>query len=227
MAVLLAAGFQFLGAALRCFPAAGNWSFLTFLCCCGQTLNGLVAPIPLSGGVLLSATWFPSNQRTVSTAIVMAGAFMGSALSFVVGPFLVDDVGSMNLPKKGDNYVLNAAQREKFYNQINALFVVEAGLMAILFLGIFLHFPARPPRPPSRSSGVQRVDFQGSLTKLLRNGNFVLLALLYGVSCGVYSGWCSVLHQNLAEFGVSQTFGGWLGFIAVISGAFSGIFFSL
>lgn len=225
--VLLAAGCQFLGATLRCIPATGNWFFSTFLICCGQTLSGLVAPIPLSGGVLLSATWFPSNQRTISTAIVMAGGFFGGASSFLIGPFLVDDVGSMGIPIQDNNYVLTSLQRQRYYDQIHALFVTEAGLMAILFLGVFLHFPDRPPKPPSRSSGIERVDFKGSLTKLIRNSNFLLLALLYGVSCGVYSGWCSVLDQNLSEFGVGQTFAGWLGFIAVISGAFSGIFFSL
>ena len=157
----------------------------------------------------------------------MAGGFMGSALSFIVGPFLVDDVGSMDFPKQGDNYLLNFVDRQRYLDQINALLVTEAGLMAVLLLGIFLHFPARPPTPPSASSGFPRADFDGSLTKLLENSNFLLLALLYGVSCGVYSGWCSVLDQNLSEFGVGQTFAGWLGFIAVVAGAFSGILFSL
>jgi FLVCR family MFS transporter len=227
VAVLLAAGVQFIGTLLRCFPPDTNWLLSTILVCCGQTISGLVAPIPLSGGVLLSATWFPSNQRTFSTAVVMAGSFTGSALSFLIGPILVDDVAETVVANKDGRYVLTSEQEKTYFSQISAMFIMEAGLMGILFLGIFLHFPDRPPKPPSRSSGSERVDFKSGLSKLLRNFNFLFLASLYGVSCGVYSGWCSVLDQNLEEFGVGQKFAGWLGFIAVISGAFSGIFFSL
>ena len=223
----MAAGVQFVGALLRCFPPENNWLLSTILICSGQAISGLVAPIPLSGGVLLSATWFPSNQRTISTAIVMAGASAGSALSFLIGPVLVDDVAETVVAKKDGKYVLTLEQERTYFSQISAMFIMEVGLMGLLFLGIFLHFPDRPPKPPSRSSGVERAGFKLGLSKLGRNSNFLLLVSLYGVSCGVYSGWCSVLDQNLEEFGVGQKFAGWLGFIAVISGAFSGIFFSL
>ena len=226
-AVLLAAGGQFIGTLLRCFPPGDNWLLSTILICSGQAITGLVAPIPLSGGVLLSATWFPSNQRTISTAVVMAGASTGNALSFLIGPMLVDDVAQTVVANKDGRYVLTSEQEKTYFSQISAMFVMEVGFMGILLLGIFLHFPDRPPKPPSRSSGTERTDSKLGLAKLGRNFNFLLLASLYGVSCGVYSGWCSVLDQNLEEFGVGQKFAGWFGFTAVISGAFSGIFFSL
>ena len=152
---------------------------------------------------------------------------MGNALSFLIGPILVDDVADTVVTKENERYILTEEQENFYFSQINAMFTLEAGLMGILFLAIFLHFPDRPPKPPSRSSGAERADFKSGFSKLMRNYNFLLLATLYGVSCGVYSGWCSVLDQNLEEFGVGQKFAGWLGFIAVISGAFSGIFFSL
>jgi hypothetical protein len=68
---------------------------------------------------------------------------------------------------------------------------------------------------------------KNGISKLLRNRTFLLLALLYGASCGVYSGWSSVLDQTLQEFDVGQKFAGWLGFIATVSGALSGVFFSM
>lgn len=227
ISVLLAAGFQFFGATLRCVPTAGNWTIRTVLICVGQSLSGLIAPVPLSGGVLLSATWFPSNQRTTSTAIAVAGSFIGNALSFIVGPLMVDDVASSDIPKQGDNFVLNSTQRDAYTGQINRLLYTEAGLTAVLFLGIIVYYPARPPIPPSRSSGAGREDTLSGWKKLLKDPNFLLLALLYGVGTGVYNGWCAVLDQNLSEFGLGQTFAGWLGFIAIVSGAFSGIVFSM
>lgn len=152
---------------------------------------------------------------------------MGGALSFLIGPIFVDDVGETGVANKDGRYILTPEQEKLYFSQISAVFIMEAGFMGVLVLCVFLHFPDRPAKPPSRSSGTEREAFKHGLSKLLRNSNFLLLASLYGVSCGVYSGWCSVLDQNLEEFGVGQKFAGWLGFIAVISGAFSGIFFSL
>ncbi|XP_028390802.1 solute carrier family 49 member 4 homolog [Dendronephthya gigantea] len=220
-AVLLAAGFQFFGSALRCIPTGGDWLISTILICFGQALGCLTAPIPLSGPVLLSATWFPSNERTTATSILMAGSFAGFALSFIIGPLFVDDVGSISYSQ------LNSTEREFYYRQIRTMFLVESIAMGLLFLAVIIYYPARPPQPPSRSSGVERMDTKSGIIKLLKNHSFVLLAILYGASCGVYSGWVSVLDQLLEGFGVGQKFAGWLGFIAVVSGASSGIFFSI
>ena len=221
VAVVLAAGCQFCGSIFRCIPTGENWTISTVLICVGQTLGCITAPIPLSGGVLLSATWFPSNERTTSTALVMTASSTGGALSFILGPLFVDDIGTVDYSQ------VNSTQREYYFKQIRNLFFVEAGFNGLLFLAVLIHFPAKPPRLPSRSSGTGRVDTKSGLSQLLRNKSFVLLALLYGASCGVYSGWASVLDQNLQGFGVGQKFAGWLGFVAIVSGAISGVFFSM
>ena len=221
VAVILAAGCQFFGSVLRCIPTGGNWIASTILICFGQALSGITAPIPLSGGVLLSATWFPANQRTTSTALLMTGSFSGSALSFIIGPLFVDDIG------RTDYNQVNSTQREFYFKQIRNLFWIESAHMAVLFLVVVAYYPAKPPRLPSRSSGTGRMSPKTGILKLLQNRNFLLLALLYGASCGVYSGWSSVLGQILEGFDVGQTFAGWLGFIAIVCGAFSAVFFSI
>ena len=218
--MVLAAGCQFIGSAFRCIPTRNDWTASTILICFGQTLGCIAAPIPLSGGVLLSATWFPSNQRTTSTAILMAGSFAGSALSFIIGPLFVDDIGPMDYTQ------VNSTRREFYFKQIRNLFLVECALMGLLFLAVIIYYPAKPPLLPSRSSGAGRLSPKNGILQLLKNRNFLLLAILYGASCGVYSGWSSVLDQILEGFDVEQTFAGWLGFIAVVSGAFSSVFFS-
>jgi FLVCR family MFS transporter len=219
-AVVLAAGCQFFGSVFRCIPTGDNWTISTVLICFGQILSCITAPIPLSGGVLVSATWFPSNQRTTSTALLMGGSVAGNALSFIIGPLFVDDIGSTHYSQ------VNSTQREFYFKQIRNLFLVETGLMGLLFLAVIFHYPAKPPHLPSRSSGTGRMSPKSGISRLLKNRSFLLLALLYGASCGVYSGWSSVLDQNLQGFGVGQKFAGWLGFIAIVSGAFSGVFFS-
>ena len=205
---------------MRCIPTAKHWTLTTIFICIGQIVGCITASIPLSGGVLLSTTWFPSNQRTTSTAILMSGSFAGAALSFIVGPLFVDDLGSLSYNE------INSTQRDHYYKQIQTLFLMEAGLNLLLFVVILIHYPAKPPQTPSRSSGSPRFSTKHGLTQLFRNRSFLLLALLYGASCGVYSGWTSILAQNLEEFNVGQTFAGWLGFVATIGGALTGIFCS-
>jgi FLVCR family MFS transporter len=221
MAVVLSAGCQFFGSVFRCIPTGENWTISTVLICFGQVLSTIVAPISSSAGVLVSATWFPSNQRTTSTAISMAGPITGIALSFIIGPLFVDDIGSTHYSQ------VNSIQRNIYFKQIRNLCLVESGLMGLLFLAVIIHYPAKPPHLPSRSSGTGRMSTKSGIFQLLKNRNFLLLALLYGTTSGVYGGWSSVLDQNLQGFGIGQTFAGWLGFIAIVSGAFSGVFFSM
>ena len=46
---------------------------------------------------MLSATWFPPNQRTTATSIQATSNYAGVALSFVLGPKMVsDDVNTPN-----------------------------------------------------------------------------------------------------------------------------------
>ena len=223
--VLLSAGMQFFGAALRSIPT-GNSATSTVLIHIGQIIIGLGGG--LSASTLLSSTWFPPNQRTISTAISTMASYTGTALSFIISPAFVGDVQTSGAPKIDDNYLLNSTLRHKYQNQINTLLYSEAGIMLAVFLAVLFYFPARPPKPPSRSAATGRVNFKSGLKKLLKNYHFLFLSLIYGASTGVYGGWTSVLDQNLSEFGlgVGQRFAGWLGFVAVICGSFSGVLVS-
>ena len=202
---------------------------MTILINFGQIIAGIAGPVAMAAPPLLSSTWFPPHQRTTATAISSIAGYVGTAFSFLIGPAFVDDVGSTSIPKIGNNYVLNSTQERKYRDQINVLLYVEAGAMLLIFFCVLIYYPARPPKPPSNSAATGRVDFTSGLKHLVKNYNFLLLVLLYGASKGVYGAWCSVLDQNLSEFGlgVSQKFAGWLGFVAIISGSFSGIIFSL
>lgn len=60
----------------------------------GQLLNGLAGPVTQAAPTLLSSTWFPTEQRTTSTAVAALCGSLGVALSFVVGPLVVKDIKS-------------------------------------------------------------------------------------------------------------------------------------
>ena len=72
----------------------------------GQLLNGLAGPVTQAAPPLLSAAWFPPEQRTTATAVAALCGSLGVALSFVIGPKFVTDVKSeMNilLPRPGNH----------------------------------------------------------------------------------------------------------------------------
>ena len=226
LTMILAAGLQFFGAALRCFPTNRNTT-ATVLIHCGQFIIGLAGG--MSPAALISSTWFPPNQRTTATAISTVASYIGTALGFIISPAFVDDVKDSNIPKVDNHYRLNGTQVNMYKRQINNLLYVEAGLQFVIFVAIVIYYPAKPKKPPSLSAAKERVDFKNGIKKLFTNYNFLLLATIFGASTGVYGGWCSVLYQNLSEYGISVNakFAGWLGFVAVISGSFSGVSFSL
>ena len=225
--MLISAGLQLIGSILRFIPT-GNTTISTVLIHCGQIIVGFAGPVGMAAPPLLSSTWFPPYQRTTATAILAVAGYVGTAVSFLIGQAFVDDVKDSNIPKINDNYPLNSTQRDKYQKQINSLLYFEAGFQLFVFLVILVYYPPKPLKPPSLSAATGRIDFKGGAKKLLKNYNFLLLATIYGASTGVYGGWCSVLYQNLSDYGISvdAKFAAWLGFVAVISGAFSGVLFS-
>ena len=50
---------------------------------------GTAAIVPFAGPSLVSAVWFPLNQRTTATAIASTFNFLGFAFSFLLGPLIV------------------------------------------------------------------------------------------------------------------------------------------
>lgn len=87
----------------------------------GQLLNGLAGPVTQAAPTLLSSTWFPSEQRTTSTAVAALCGSLGVAVSFVIGPLVVKDIkyelDSM-MPDKGN---LTANLRSALTVALNAL----------------------------------------------------------------------------------------------------------
>ena len=51
----------------------------------------------MSGPPLLSAVWFPPDQRTTATAISSTAPALGVAVSFLLGPAIVKDIKVANL----------------------------------------------------------------------------------------------------------------------------------
>ena len=80
----------FVGKAFQAIPV-NSTLYRSVILNVGHVITMFPAMIANGGPPLVSATWFPPNERTTATAIASLAAFMGTAVAFVMGPALVSD----------------------------------------------------------------------------------------------------------------------------------------
>ncbi|XP_065845515.1 solute carrier family 49 member 4 homolog [Oscarella lobularis] len=217
-AFVLSALFLALGSGIRCIsmqPTAATW-----LNHVGMIFNGLASPVALAAPTIVSATWFPPEQRTVATAVTALAQVYGVAIPFAVGPALVPY----------DNLTATAnktATIARLKTDIFRMELIEFGCCALALVLICIYFPSKPPVPPSKTAGLERVGFFSGIRKLLREWHFWLIAVGAGISLGTSCGWSGVLDVNLKEFDISQREAGWMGFYSNIAGSVLGFAVSM
>eukprot|EP00058_Branchiostoma_floridae_P014229 XP_002599717.1 hypothetical protein BRAFLDRAFT_106709 [Branchiostoma floridae] len=199
----------------------------------GQFFNGCGAPVMMAAPPLISATWFPPEQRTTATAIAGLLGNVGCALSYVIGPLAVyqpEEVTNhtrnhsnalipVEIP--GLSYANNTDTRSIEAGQIMRLMYIEFGLTAMLFLAIVVYYPACPPSPPSLSASISRLNFVSGVKGLVTNGTFWLVCLSYGMVQGTFGGWGNILDVNVSPYNVTQVQAGWVGFYGNLIGCAS------
>ena len=223
ISVLLCTGCIAIGSVLRILSSEADVA--TPLIHMGQFVIGLGGPIGQSSATVISSTWFPANQRTTATAVASLASYVGTAISFVIGPAFVTDVETLkvNLTNPSNN----SHMVTRISKEIMNLLILEFGIACLLFLLVLFTFPAKPKLPPSTTAALERLDFNKGLKQLLKNPQFQLIAFLYGITTGVYSAWCSDLALNLSAYNIDNDEASWFGFWAVVAGAISGIILSL
>ncbi|EDO40262.1 predicted protein, partial [Nematostella vectensis] len=213
--MLVSTAFMFVGTGLRCVTPDSTYAIWTMGG--GQLLNGLAGPVTQAAPPLLSAAWFPSHQRTTATAVAALCGSLGVAMSFVIGPAFVTDL-SHTSPTSSECSIRTGVEMTGI-----ATFRSLFGVITVLFLAVVIYFPDKPPLPPSHSARIQREDFFAGTKRIVKNSSFWTLALVYGITTGVYSGWGASLAVNLETFNVSQSAAGWLGFYATLAGIGAGL----
>jgi len=95
-------------------------------------------------------------------------------------------------------------------------------------VAVLISFPSVPPTPPSVTAAQEHhhmsvKEFLSSLSVLIRNKQFLILSLSYGITAGFYNGWSSVLNVNLSDLGYDQSSAGWIGFAGTLAGCAGGV----
>eukprot|EP00522_Entomoneis_paludosa_P018925 CAMPEP_0172444332 /NCGR_PEP_ID=MMETSP1065-20121228/4383_1 /TAXON_ID=265537 /ORGANISM="Amphiprora paludosa, Strain CCMP125" /LENGTH=1048 /DNA_ID=CAMNT_0013194821 /DNA_START=135 /DNA_END=3281 /DNA_ORIENTATION=+ len=99
----------------------------------GFFLVGLSQPLYQCTPALLSASWFPENERTMATGVALNANQLGIGFAFIFGTLLVAD--SDDIPQ---------------------YFGVLSIISTITFFGTLFQFEDAPPTPPSDSARVMR-----------------------------------------------------------------------
>lgn len=148
---------------------------MTWFAALNSVVCGICGSVAFAAPALMSATWFPVKERTIATSIGTFFVFMGVGMSFILGPQVVHSPSYeyFNETTNGSDLfeVLessthhsiktfkNVTNMHQLKSDIKHLLFIHLGLAALCFIFVILYFPAKPPKPPSKSeSGTHRVQ---------------------------------------------------------------------
>lgn len=210
LSVQVAAAIVLAGTVIRAIPSwvsdewrTGNQDTALSFLHIGQILNAAAGPLVMATPSLLSAIWFPDHERTTATAIAVLANGVGTAVGFLLGPWLAPDAAS-----------------------IPTLLYAEIGMAALPAAAIALHFPAGPAVPPSPAAAKFASDldhgrvtpFFAGLGRIVRMPSLWLIVCAGGIQNGVSSAWQSIIPQILGAVGYSPTVAGYYGFASTVAG---------
>nr|CAD2169237.1 unnamed protein product [Meloidogyne enterolobii] len=160
----------------------------------------------------LAAVWFGPEQVSTACAAGVFGNQLGIAIGFILPPLLV-----------------HPGNKESISFQLSLLFLISAVVNSIIFIFIALFFAEKPPLPPSNAQ-MQAIDesregdFGRSIKNLLKNGNYILLLITYGINVGVFYAISTLLSQMILFYHEgAQKATGTIGLLIVVSGMFGSV----
>ena len=238
LTVLLGASLTFLGAFVKCFAVEPNLFPVIML---GQTLCSIAQAFILSIPARLSAVWFGSNEVASATAIGVLGNQLGCAIGFLVPPLVVK-LGEVDDMKTQFYYlyISNAAVcfvmtlLTVFCKLFQTKFLLSTSIK--IFLLLLKVVSDQPKIPPSLSQLEVRSErqikreesdfflFKKSVIALLKNANFLLVFVSYGMNVGVFYAISTLLNQIISQYYPVSSFLKYLGTMVV---SFQSIYFRL
>jgi len=142
--IVKSGGFASLAGRSKLMPGEEDITWRLYL---GFFLVGLSQPLYQCTPALLSASWFPNNERTMATGVALNSNQLGIGFAFVFGTVLV-------------------ATQEDIIPYFGLLSIVAT----LTFIGTALQFDDAPPTPPSDTARVIKGTLQIKLPFLKRFG---------------------------------------------------------
>ncbi|NXF17560.1 FLVC2 protein, partial [Rhodinocichla rosea] len=134
---------------------------------------------------------------------------LGIAAGFLLPPVLIPNVEDV----------------EKLAYHISIMFFMTAGVASALFILVIIVFKEKPPNPPSRAQALiqsrpaAEYSYVQSILRLLRNANFLLLMVTYGLNVGCFYALSTLLNRMVIHhYPGEEVNAGRIGLTIILSG---------
>ncbi|XP_006117835.2 choline/ethanolamine transporter FLVCR2 isoform X3 [Pelodiscus sinensis] len=175
----------------------------------GQVICSVAQVFILGMPSRIASVWFGSHEVSTACSIAVFGNQLGIAVGFVVPPVLVP----------------NLEDQEQLAYHIRIMFFIIAAIATVLFILVIIVFREKPPFPPSRaqalsqSKPLEEYSYVQSILSLLRNTNFVLLIVTYGLNTGCFYALSTLLNRMVIQhYPGEEVNAGRIGLTIIVSG---------
>ncbi|XP_053330947.1 feline leukemia virus subgroup C receptor-related protein 2 isoform X2 [Spea bombifrons] len=183
---LVGSGLNCLGAWIKTGSARPDLFAVTF---CGQMVCAVAQVFILGMPAHIASVWFSPSEVSTACSIGVFGNQLGVAVGFLLPPVLV--------PNVEDKALLS--------HHVGVMFYGTAAAASALFILVVFVFQAAPPKPPSLAQ-VALLDappgqysYRQSIVRLLRNLNFILLVVSYGLNTGAFYSLSTLLNRMVTH----------------------------
>lgn len=237
--IVLSSSLVAIGTSIRClffvFPSLSDSNF-TVICHISAVLNGIPGIVVTSAPPAVSAAWFPPDERVTATSISQMLNNIGQGLSFLIASLMINDpkqqgnssvITNATCESSSDdtNHGLHISSQAKdvLKQEIEYYMLVLSIPALVLLISTVLYFPSKPPKPPSRSSSEERLDFVQGCFQLINNPASWLIAIVWSIPQAIWNNWCAMLVVSLTKIGynnecLSEKWVNHLGMVAVLVG---------
>jgi MFS family permease len=153
----------------------------------------IAQPFILNSITAMAARWFPLEERATAVGIATLFQFIGIMAGLALTPVLTIQYGIPGMLK--------------IY-----------GIFALLFVVTFLIFvKEKPPTPPAEVD-IERVLVFDGLKHIVRQGNMIILMLIFFVGLGIFNAVTTWIEQIISPRGFSIMQAGTLGGVIMVGG---------
>ncbi|NXE33197.1 FLVC2 protein, partial [Ptilorrhoa leucosticta] len=175
----------------------------------GQVICAVAQVFILGMPSRIASVWFGSHEVSTACSIAVFGNQLGIAAGFLVPPVLIPNVEDV----------------EKLAYHISIMFFMTAGVASALFILVIIVFKEKPPNPPSRAQAsiqsrlTAEYSYMQSILRLLRNANFLLLMVTYGLNVGCFYALSTLLNRMVIHhYPGEEVNAGRIGLTIILSG---------
>ncbi|XP_040188793.1 feline leukemia virus subgroup C receptor-related protein 2 isoform X1 [Rana temporaria] len=184
---LIGSGLNCMGAWIKTASAQPNLYGVTLF---GQLVCATAQVFILGMPSHIASVWFSSSEVSTACSVGVFGNQLGVAVGFLLPPVLISNIDDL----------------DRLSYQISIMFYGTAAVASLLFILVIFVFQEAPPTPPTLAQAALlsvpagQYSYKQSILRLLRNRNFILLVVSYGLNTGAFYSLSTLLNRMVTEY---------------------------